>query len=92
MMPKRTYLVRNPIAYGGRVERGETVMLTDDEAKNFGANVALFFESSKPEAVPEKAIGEMTRPELIEKAKALGLSAGGSKADLIERIGLALGN
>ncbi len=34
---KKPYKVLNPIAHGGRVERGETIYLTDEEAAAFSA-------------------------------------------------------
>lgn len=89
MNNKKEYKVLNPIAHSGRIERGEIVLLTEDEASNFGANVAPVVQEAPKEAEPEKPVDDMELLELKAKAEKLGLSTEGSKADLQERITLA---
>lgn len=90
MSNKKEYKVLNPIAHSGRVERGEVVLLTEDEASNFtAANVELVIPVPVEEVKPEKTIDDMELQELKAKAEALNLSTTGSKADLQERIALA---
>jgi hypothetical protein len=89
MNEKKEYKVLNPIAHSGRIERGEIVLLTEDEARNFPNNVELVMPVVATVEEPEKAIDDMGVRELRAKAKGLGLSTEGSKADLLERIALA---
>lgn len=90
MEEKSKYLVLHPIALDGRAERGEIVELTPSQAANFPGRVELFSQTKKPEAPPAKPLDEMTKPELVEKARDMGLNVTGTKADLAERIRLAL--
>ena len=89
MNNKKEYKVLNPIAHSGRIERGEIVLLTEDEASNFAGNVELVTPVADVVAEPEKPIDDMELLELKAKAEKLGLSTEGSKADLQERITLA---
>jgi hypothetical protein len=91
---KNKYKVLNPIAWSGRKERGEVVEMNEVEASNFLNNLILVEQALKLEEEkanePEKSITELSIIELKNKAKELGLSFKGSKADLIERITLFL--
>ena len=91
MSETKTYRVLNPIAHGGRVERGTEIELTEEHAANYGSHhVELVTASSKAKAeVEEKAIDKMTVAELRIKAEELGLETTGSKADLVDRITLS---
>jgi len=78
---------------GDRVERGAVIELTDEEAANLdAADIEVYeaVEANEPQAPVETPIEEMSVPQLKERAKELGLSASGSKADLQERIALHL--
>lgn len=86
----KLYRVLNPIAHGGRVERGTEIELTDEQAANYGENyVELVTAKASAEEVEAKPVEKMTVAELRIKAEELGLDATGSKADLVERITLA---
>ena len=91
-MENKQYKVINPIAHplGGRVERGEVILLTESEALNFGANVSPVISEKVEVKVEEVSIEKLSLLELRAKAKELDLSTSGSKADLIERISLSL--
>jgi len=84
------YKVLLPIAYGGRSEKGSVVEMSDDEAKAYGPDYVQPFTAHTTEDVleDETALADMSLIALKNKAKALGLSTGGGKADLIERITL----
>lgn len=78
---------------GDRIPRGTEVELSDDQVAHLDpADIELV--GSAPEAAPEKVsdvpLEEMGHAQLKERAKELGLSATGSKADLLERIALHL--
>jgi len=89
---KNKYKVLNPIAWGGRKERGEIVEMSDVEASNFPNNLLLESKAIEIEEnklnEPRKDLSEMSKNELKEEAEKLGLSSEGSKADLLERITL----
>ena len=76
---------------GERVEKGTEIELTAEEAAHLDPNDIAPFdgvmveEEAAPAEVPTE---ELSHAELKERAKALGLSASGSKADLQERIAL----
>lgn len=79
---------------GDRIEKNTEIELTAEEAANFdpkdlelvdGNSGAVEIEAEAP--VP---LEEMTSAQLKARAKELGLSAGGSAADLRERITLHL--
>lgn len=76
---------------GNRVEPGTEVELTPEAAARYGDDLSpATGEPVEPEVeVEEVPLEEMTLDQLKAKAKALGLKATGSKADLIERISLA---
>lgn len=92
-MSKKEYKVLHPISHGGRVERGEVVTLTDEEATTklaLGLIAPVVAEEKESEEA-EVEVSAMTLTQLRAKAKELGLDASGSKADLLERVTLALG-
>ena len=79
---------------GDRYEAGAEVELTAKEAAIYDP-ADLTLVSSIPEKQPEApaadvALEDMTVPELKDRAKELGLSTAGTKADLQERITLHL--
>jgi hypothetical protein len=77
------------IVKGDRVRKGKEVDLTKEEAAAFGDDLTPLMEDApEPEPEPEKAVKDMNAKELAAKATALGLSAAGTKADLLERITL----
>lgn len=84
------YKILFPIAYGGRIEKGSVVELPDDVAKAYGPDYVQPFTAHETdeETVDETPLAEMTLIGLKNKAKSLGLSSAGGKADLIERITL----
>lgn len=88
----QSYEVLRPIAHGGRQEKGAVVQLTAEQAANYGEDyVRLATDAPKDEAeVTEKPVEKMTVAELRIKATEMGLDSTGSKADLVERINLAL--
>jgi hypothetical protein len=77
-----------------RVEKNSEIELTDEEAAIFDpADISPVDGSPADELeapVEEIAIEDMSFDRLKAKAKELGLSAGGSKSDLQERITLHL--
>lgn len=86
--------VLKPIGYGGRIERGEIIEMSEDYVKSFGPEYVVPAESAEAEeagaGVEEtKPLDEQTLSELRATAKSLNLSTAGTKADLVERIKLA---
>lgn len=89
---KKLYTVLNPIGHSGRLERGATVELTDEEAINYGPEYVALVTASKAkveEVVEEVPLAKQTVAQLRITAEELGLETTGSKADLLERITLA---
>ncbi len=85
------YKILFPIAYGGRIEKGSVVELPDEIAKAYGPEYVQPVDGTIDTDVNEEdevALEDMTLIGLKNKAKALGLSTNGGKADLIERISL----
>jgi hypothetical protein len=81
------------IVKGDRVGRGVEIELTPDEAAVFGTDISPVEPAQPVEPAPELSsipLDEMSMAQLKERAKELGLSASGSKADLLERITLHL--
>jgi len=78
---------------GDRVERGAEIELSEAEVAHLDP-ADLSLASGTPSTVNEEsgvvALEDMTHTQLKEYAKELGLSAAGSKADLLERIALHL--
>lgn len=75
------------------IERGQEVELTEEEVARFDPADISPVDHTPPAPEPEPVvvpIEEMTHDQLKAKAKELGLSAGGSKADILERITLHL--
>ena len=60
---KKPYIVLNPIAHGGRIERGETVLLSDEEAAAFSA------EDIKPAPEPATAGDKVEGGEPVQAAE-----------------------
>ena len=86
--------VLKPIGYGGRHERGAILEMEETYVASFGPEYVVPVDSVETEDTGndvegEKEIGAMTVGELREKAKSLGLSTSGTKADLVERIELS---
>jgi hypothetical protein len=78
---------------GDRIGRGVEIELTPADAAILGSDVAPVGAQPVEEAAPELAsipLEEMSFSQLKDRAKELGLSATGSKADLQERITLHL--
>ena len=79
---------------GDRIEKGSEIELSADEAKAFDpADITAIDAIPEPEPEPVLAdipLVEMTLADLKARAKELGLSASGSKADIEERIRLHL--
>lgn len=78
---------------GDRVEPNTEVELTYNEVSRFDTNdISLVAETTEIEtpAEPEPPVEKMNLEQLKSKAKALGLPATGSKADILERISLAV--
>lgn len=86
------YKTNYPVAIRlDRIEKGQEIELTEEEAFNLGDAVSLVTgPAPEPVAAPEKAVADMSLSELKAKAAELGLSASGSKADLVDRITLAV--
>lgn len=88
------YEALRPLAVNGDyIAKGVEVELTDEEAKRFDpADISPVDTApvAPAEPEPEKPVDEMNQNELKAKAKELGLSTTGSKADLLERIQLHL--
>lgn len=81
-----------PITFmGDRVEAGGLVETTPEDAARYGGDlvpadpVTVETPDEEPEPVP---VDQMTVVQLKDRAKELGLSTSGSKADLVERIKL----
>lgn len=87
------YRTRVALAIKGcRVEPGTEIDLTQEAAARYGDDLTEVTGESvapAPEETVDVPLEEMSHAELKDKAKALGLPVGGSKADLIERITLA---
>lgn len=78
---------------GDLLAKGQEIELTEEEARRFDtADLSPVEDTPEvPEVIEsEKPIEEMNQKELQAKAKELGLSTAGSKADLLERISLHL--
>lgn len=79
---------------GDRVERGSQVDLSEEEVKALDpADITPLDEIPEPE--PETVLAdipleEMNANQLKDRARELGLSTSGSKADILERITLHL--
>lgn len=77
---------------GDYIRRGQEFELSAEDAKQFDpadiTPVGAVEEVPEPEPEEETDPEEMTHEQLKERAKALGLKTGGSKADLQERIRL----
>lgn len=84
------YKILLPIAYGGRIEKGTVCELPEDVAKAYGPEYVVPADTHDTVDVEldETPVADMTLMQLRDKAEALGLSKGGSKTDLIERITL----
>ena len=81
------------ILKGDRIEKGKIVDVDAATVAQFGGALVPADSDSAPAApkepqVVEKTVEELSFEELKTKAKELGLSTKGSKADLIERIKL----
>jgi Arc/MetJ family transcription regulator len=76
---------------GTRIEKGQEIELDDDFAKGLASDLIKVGDEVVTETVKadEVSTDELSLEELKAKAKELGLSTRGSKADLIERISLA---
>ena len=88
-----TYKVLKPIGYGGRIEKGEIVELPTEIAENFGSEYVELVSTETEKEIEqetEQDITKLTLAQLRIKAEELKLSTTGTKADLIERITLAL--
>lgn len=88
---KLPYKVLRPLGISGRVERGQVVYLTSEQAKAYSVEDLVPYESEAEVArtgEDERAIEDLSLAELKGKALELGLKTSGSKADLIERIKL----
>lgn len=89
------YKVLKPIAFGGRQEKGAVIDISEETANAIGDEYVVKLsekEESKVEVPEEKDLDDMSVAELREKAIKLDLAKSGTKADLIERIKLALEN
>lgn len=76
---------------GDHIKKGQEVELTDEEAARFDPADLSPVDHTPPAPEPEPVevpLDEMSLDQLRAKAKELNLSAGGSKADLLERIKL----
>lgn len=97
-MSIKTYKVLLPIGFGGRQEKGAIVEMDESHAKAFGPEYLVEVKkgevatekSDNETSVDETSLDEMSLSELKAKAKEMKLDATGSKADLKERISLAL--
>ena len=83
------------IVKGDHIRKGEQIELSAEEAKQFDpADItpvsAVPDEEEEQEDAEPSALAEMSYQQLKEKAKELGLSQAGSRADLFERITLHL--
>ena len=78
---------------GDRVERGTEIELSEEQAARFDpADITPVSGEIviEEEATAPVALEDMSHQQLKDRAKELELSAAGSKADLVERITLAL--
>ncbi|MCR2833483.1 SAP domain-containing protein [Parerythrobacter lacustris] len=78
---------------GDRVEKGTEVELSDEKAAGFDpVDLSPVSGVPTPAEEPEEVVSleDMNLAQLKDRAKELGLSTGGSKADLQERIQLHL--
>lgn len=86
------YLTTCPITFmGSRVEKGAFIDTTPEDAARYGGDLVPAPEEApvvEAEPEPEVAVADMNLKQLQAKAKELGLSDKGSKADLLERINL----
>lgn len=76
---------------GDRIEKGEEIDLTDEEVAHIDpADLSPADGASEAPEEPEEevALEDMNSAQLKARAKKLGLSAGGSAADIRERIKL----
>lgn len=98
-MSIKTYKVLLPIGFGGRQEKGAIVEMEESHAKAFGSEYLVEVKegemttentSDNGTSVDETSLDEMSLSELKAKAKEMKLDATGSKADLRERITIAL--
>ena len=90
-MSKKDYEVLKPISFGGRIEKGDTVRMTEAEAENHGSDYLVEVGkkvSTEEVEEEEKALEDMTQKELSAKAKELELKSTGTKPELLERIQL----
>lgn len=78
------------ILNGDRIERGAKIELSEADVARLGNSVSLVAPASpvKKEEIIDKPIEKLSYDELKAKCKELGLSAKGSKADLLEKIKL----
>jgi hypothetical protein len=81
-----------PIGFkGDRIEKGEEIELSAEDAARLGTDVVPVGGAVVEEIEEEeKSLDDMTKAELAAKAEALGLPTSGTKADLIEKITLHL--
>lgn len=98
MIVEKTIKVKvlKPIGYGGRVEKGEVIEMSEDYVNSFGPEYVVPVDSAEADETgstegDEKPLDEQNLTELRATAKSLDLSTSGSKADLVERIELAKG-
>lgn len=87
---KLPYKVLRPLGISGRVEKGQVVYLTEQEAKAYDPADLIPYEDEAEVRTgeDERVLDELSLAELKEKAKTLGLKTSGSKSDLVERIQL----
>lgn len=80
------------ILKGDYKKKGEEFELSADEVKQFDPAdiiaVSAIPPEPEPEPEPDVPVDEMSFDQLKAKAKELGLSASGTKADILERIKL----
>lgn len=89
------YRINVPLTIkGDRVEKGTEFELSDEEAKQFDpADVTPVDQIPEPEPEVDLSsfpLEDLSYDQLKARAKELGLSASGTKADLQERISLHL--
>ena len=78
------------IVRGDRIEKGQEVDIDPSLASSIGVLYLVPVEAVKEkQEVEAKPLSDMTRLELIEEAKRLGLPTNGTKAELLERLTLA---
>ena len=77
---------------GDRIRRGQVIEASAQEVAHLGSDVSPVGPLADAPADEEAAVAleDMNLGQLKERAKELGLSAAGSKADLQERIALHL--